>query len=257
MRKMRIAFLHLAPVTSDIQHNRQMVENAVKVAAQDGADWVVTPELCIPGYMFMKHIGVVWIQPQPDEWMQGFCRLVADCQVTVFLSHPEKDRLTNKLFNTVFVIERSGEIVGRHRKVKALGGAEGWSSRGWEIQPVECDGIKAGILICADGYKNEVAGLLKERGAQVLISPVSWGPGTCGPDGEWEQRSSDTGLPMMVCNRSGVEDEELDYRMAQSVVAQNGKRILEAYCDRSVVLSFDWDMDSMTLLSDDFQRTYL
>ena len=152
MRKMRIAFLHLAPVTNEIQRNRQMVENAVKIAAEDGANWVVTPELCIPGYMFMKQIGVDWIHPQPDEWMQGFCRLVADSKVTVFLSHPEKDRLTNKLFNTVFVIESSGEIVGRHRKVKALGGAEAWSSRGWEIQPVECDGIKAGILICADGY---------------------------------------------------------------------------------------------------------
>ena len=66
-----------------------------------------------------------------------------------------------------------------------------------------------------------------------------------------------TGLPIMVCNRTGVEPGEMDYRLAESVVAQNGQRLLEATSDRSVVLTFDWDMDSMTLLSNDFQRTYL
>jgi predicted amidohydrolase len=91
----------------------------------------------------------------------------------------------------------------------------------------------------------------------VLVSSVAWGPGGCGPDGEWEARSLDTGMPIIVCNRSGQEEGELDYRKAESVVAQDGRRVLEATSDRSVILSFDWDMDSMTLLSEDFQRTYL
>ena len=99
--------------------------------------------------------------------------------------------------------------------------------------------------------------MFKDKGAQLLVSPVSWGPGHCGPDGEWEARSADTGLPMMVCNRSGKEEGELDYTLAESVVTQNGKRILEATSDRSVVLSFDWDVDSMSMISTDFERTYL
>ncbi len=98
---------------------------------------------------------------------------------------------------------------------------------------------------------------LKDQGAQLLVSLVSWGPGRCGPDGEWEQRSADTGLPIMVCNRSGAEERELDYRMAESVVAQDGRRLLSATSDRSVVLSFNWDMESMTLLSKDFDRAYV
>ena len=144
-----------------------------------------------------------------------------------------------------------------HRFASALGGAEGWSSPGRKIQPIDQDGIKVGILICADAYQNEVAGCLKERGAQVLVSPSAWGPGECGPDGEWERRSGDTGLPIMVCNRTGVEPDELDYRRAESVVAKDGQRLLAAYSDRPVILSFDWDMDEMALLSQDFQRTYL
>ena len=254
---MRIAFLHLAPITCGIDHNRKMVERGVMAAAESGAQWVVTPELCISGYMFLERIGTDWILPQPDDWMQGFCRLVKQHRLTVFLSHPERDPVSDRMYNTVFVIDSLGIIVGKHRKVKALGGAEAWSSPGWKINPVECDGVKVGILICADAYMNEVAEVLKDKGAQILVSPASWGPGHCGPDGEWEARSADTGLPMLVCNRSGIEEEELDYQQAESVVAQNGRRLLEATSKQSVVLSFDWDMDNMALLSKDFQRIYI
>ena len=257
MATVRIALLHIAPKTSQIAHNRALVERGTRLAAGDGANWIVTPELCIPGYMFMKQIGTEWILPQPDSWMRGYCQLACDLGVTVFLSHPERDPETDNLFNTAFVIASNGEIVGRHSKIKALRGAEGWSTAGTVIEPVECDGVNVGILVCADAYKNEVAEVLRDKGAQMYVSPVSWGPGQCAPDGEWEQRSLDNGLPIIVCNRSGQEDEELDYRRAESVVARDGKRLLEATSDRSVILSFDWDLDTMTCLSKDFERIYL
>jgi len=257
MKTLRISFLHIAPVTNDIDHNRKLVEHGIKVAADQGARWVVTPELCIPGYLFMKTIGTDWILPQPDSWMDTFRSLVKEHRLTVFLSHPERDPASDKMYNSVFVIDSDGEIIGKHRKVKALGGAESWSTSGWKIDPIDCDGIKTGILICADGYKNEVAQVYKDKGAQLLVSPVAWGPGHCGPDGEWEARSADTGLPLMVCNRSGNEEGELDYSLAESVVTMNGKRILEATSKSSVVLSFNWDVENMTMISEDFERVYL
>ena len=257
MSTLRIALLHLAPITSDIPYNRALVERGTRAAAEAGADWVVTPELCIPGYMFMKQIGADWIRPQPDPWMQSYCQLVKQLGLMVFLSHPEREPETDQLFNTAFVIDPSGRIIGKHSKIKALRGAEGWSTAGTVIEPIDCGGLKVGILVCADAYKNEVALELKNKGAQLYVSPVSWGPGQCAPDGEWEQRSLDNGLPIIVCNRSGVEDEELDYRKAESVVAKDGKRLLEATSERSVVLIFDWDLETMTSRSEDFYRVYL
>lgn len=257
MTRIRVALLHLAPATSRVAENRALVEQATRMAADGGANWVVTPELCIPGYMFMKQIGTDWILPQPDPWMREYCRLVRRLGLTVFLSHPERDPETDKLYNTAFVIAPDGQIVGKHSKIKALRGAEGWSTAGTVIEPIECDGVSVGVMVCADAYKNEVAQALKDRGAQLYVSPVSWGPGQCAPDGEWEQRSLDNGIPIIVCNRSGQEDEELDYREAESVVAKDGRRLLEATSDRSVILSFDWDLDQMTCLSEDFDRIYL
>ena len=257
MRKRRISLLHLAPATGEISHNRHLLESAVRIAAKEGTQWVITPELWVSGYLFMQQIGTDWILPQPDDWMQGFCHQIKEHELTVFLSHPERDVESGKLYNTVFVIGPQGDILGKQRKIKTLHGAEAWSSPGWEIEPIDADGKRVGVLVCADGYKNEIAQVLHEKGAQILVSPVAWGPGDCAPDGEWEQRTIDTGLPIMVCNRSGGEDDDLDYTQAESVIAQRGSRLLTGTCDRSVVLSFDWDMDSMALLSEEFHRTYL
>ena len=256
MKKLRISFLHVAPVLNQISHNRILLETALKAAAKEGAQWAITPELWVSGYLFERHIGTDWILPQPDPWMLSFCALVKVLNMTVFLSHPERDSESGKLYNTVFVINRQGEIVGKHRKIKALHGAEAWSTPGGEIEPIDADGIKTGILVCADGYKNDVAQVLKDKGARVLVSPSAWGPGECGPDGEWEQRTRDTGLPLMVCNRSGGEGDDLDYSLAESVVTHRGETLLVASSKWSVVLSFDWDMDDMRLLSPEFSRTH-
>ena len=257
MNKLRISLLHVAPILNQISHNRMLLEAALKTAAKDGAQWAITPELCVPGYLFDRHIGTDWILPQPDPWMLSFCKLVKALKMTVFLPHPERDLESGKLYNSVFVVNRDGEIAGKHRKIKALHGAEAWSSPGWEIEPVEVDGVKTGILICSDGYKNDVAQVLKDKGAKVLVSPAAWGPGECGPDGEWVQRTRDTGLPILVCNRSGGEGDDLDYSMAESVVAHGGETLLVATSKRSVVLSFDWDMDKMRLLSSEFSRAFI
>lgn len=257
MRKIRIALLHVAPRLAEIDHNRQLIESAVKVASEQGADWAITPELCIPGYLFARKIGTDWIHPQPDPWMEGFCRMVKDHPMTVFLSHPDRDPQTGMLYNTVFVINPQGEIIGRHRKVKTLQGPEAWSTPGTECVPIDCDSARVGVLVCADGYKNDVPQILKEQGAQVLVSPAAWGPGGCAPAGEWEQRTVDTGLPIMVCNRTGKERSDLDFQEAESVVAKDGVRVLSGCSDRSVVLAFDWDLDTMTSMSADYQRHYL
>ena len=98
--------------------------------------------------------------------------------------------------------------------------------------------IKAGILKCAADFEGVTENL------ETMARAVS-------------RAHVRTGLPIMVCNRSGMESDDLDFRCAESIVARDGKRLLSAKSDRSVVLTFDWDLDTMTALSQDFTRTYL
>jgi N-carbamoylputrescine amidase len=254
MKPGRIALLHLAVLPGAIERNRYVIVEAVKFAASVGAQWIVTPELAVCGLQFPHVIGTDWIQPQPDEWMKRLCQLVKGLKQTVFLSCPEWDG--RKLYNSVFVIDPRGEIVGQHRKINVKSDALSWSSPGDTAAPVECDGINLGLLMCSDVYTPDIAGALKSRGAQLLVSPASWGPGIHGPNGEWEERTRETSLPLIVCNRTGVE-KTLDFLKAPSLVVKNGARLLSHASDRSAVLTFDWDFSAMAPLSTAYRAEYL
>jgi predicted amidohydrolase len=254
----RIAFLHLAPISGDVASNRRLVETAVTTAAGLGADWVITPELCISGYEFADLTGTNWILPQPDLWMTHLCRLAARLRVAVFLSHPERDQETNKLYNTVFVISADGTIAGKHRKINTLrGGAESWSSPGECLAPVPVPPVSnVGILICSDAYSPRIARSLKDQGAQLLVSAAAWGPGLYGPSGEWERCTRDTGLALLVCNRTGI-DRTLSFTGAESVVVKDGQRILSFASERSTVFTVEWDLKTQSLASLEYQIVYL
>jgi predicted amidohydrolase len=249
---LRIAMLHVAPRLGDLGHNRQLVETAVITAATLGAEWVITPELCLCGYQFADRIGTAWIEPQPDPWMMHLSQMVARLRVTVFLSHPERDGDTDKCYNTVFVIRTDGTWVGVHRKVNVVPGAEAWASPGDTALPVCVPPLRVGILICADAYTPAIAKHLQAQGAQILVSPAAWPPRPHGPDGAWEQRTRETGLPLFVCNRTGT-DETLSFVEAESVVVKAGERLLTFSAPYSTLLLVDWDVHTQTVVGQRLQ----
>ncbi len=50
MNKIRVALLHLEPCLGEVEQNRRLIERAIRQAAAGGANWIVTPELCLCGY---------------------------------------------------------------------------------------------------------------------------------------------------------------------------------------------------------------
>ncbi|HEV8174405.1 MAG TPA: hypothetical protein VGP91_12230, partial [Actinoplanes sp.] len=55
---------------------------------------------------------------------------------------------------------------------------------------------------------------------------------------EWEARTLDTGLPMMVCNRTGC-DHESQLVGSESVVVDRGERLLTLQAPESTVFIVD------------------
>ena len=255
---LRIALLHLAPIPGDLTRNRRLVETAVTTAARLGATWIITPELIVTGYTFADSIGTEWILPQPDAWMTHMSRLAARLRVTLFLSCPEQDRRSRKLYNSLFAIGADGTIVGTHRKIHTLKvGSEAWSSSGTQGIAVPVPPFtRVGMLICADAFTSEIARTLQAQGAQLLVSSAAWAPGLHGPNGEWERCTSDTGLPLIVCNRTGP-DRTLDFTKAETVVVKNGRRLLSLSSARSTVFVVEWDLETQTLATQDYQVVYL
>ncbi|HEV8326859.1 MAG TPA: carbon-nitrogen hydrolase family protein [Nitrospiraceae bacterium] len=254
MNTARVALLHISIVPGAIERNRYVLEETVKYAAASGAQWIITPELAVCGLQFARIIGIDWIQPQPDAWMRRFCQLVRSLKRSVFLACPERD--AGRLYNSVFVINPRGEIIGKHRKINVRSDSLSWSSPGEDLVPLQCDGVKVGLLVCADAFTPGIAGTLKSQGAQILLSPSSWGPGIHGPNGEWEARTRETGLPLIVCNRTGAE-KTLEFWKAPSIVVKNGRRVLSHTSEQSAVLLFDWNFTAMTPLSTVYRAEYL
>jgi predicted amidohydrolase len=249
----RISLLHLSLEAGALDSNLASIERGITVAAAKGADWVVTPELSISGYQFADEIGTSWIGRQPDTWMRRVCELAHLHKIGIILGHAERDDV-GRLYNSAFLIGPDGSIVARHRKVNPV--AEAWACSGERAVPFEWNGLSIGILICSDACPDRIAAELRAAGAQLLVSPCSWGPGLHGPAGEWEARSAETRLPLFVCNRTGRE-RSLIFSKAESLVIDGGNRLLEHTSEESVVLTFDWSSRRMLPQSKQFEATYL
>src|SRR5262245_18721586 len=124
MRTGRIALLHLETIPGAVARNRYVIVEAIKQAASGGAAWIVTPELAVCGLQFPLVIGLDWIQPQPDPWMRRLCGLMKDLKRTLFLACPERDG--RRLYNSVFVIDSQGEMIGKHRKINVASDSLSW-----------------------------------------------------------------------------------------------------------------------------------
>jgi 5-aminopentanamidase len=237
-RSLKIALLHLAPVLGALDGNRALIESGTRVAAGLGAEWVLSGELVVPGYRFAARIGTDWIAEQPDPWLRRLSHLSAELGVVSFVSHPERDAVSGQLFNSLFVLGRDGRMLGRHRKLRPTPGSEGWAAAGELGPPILVEGIHVGLLVCADAYPRQPALRLRDAGAQLLVSSAAWWPGEWGPHGEWEARTLDTGLPMIVCNRTGC-DGESHMTDAESVIVDRGIKLLALRSPDSTVFVVD------------------
>ena len=244
MSTLTLGLLHLAPRCGDLPANRRLIEQATRVAAAAGCDWVVSGELVSTGYDFTPALGTAWIEPQPDHWLVGYAELAATLGVAAFVNVPDRDAATGTLHSTLFAIDRSGRMVGGHRKIAVIPGAESWATPGTTADPVDVDGRRVGLLVCADAHPPGIADRHAEQGVDLFVSAAAWTPGYHGPDGEWESISARTGRPVVVVNRGGV-DGHRDFADAVSVVVIGSERAVEVASAGStvVVVDLDWADD--------------
>ena len=249
-----LAMIHMAPVLAndveDLVTNAQTIASAMREAKERGADWVMTPELALTGYKFKQKIGVDWIRPGVDKWVVQLQNTANDLNMVLFLSHLEQDPETLLRYNTLFVINRDGVIIGRHRKINTLPGSESWSVPGESPTIVTVDGVRIGLMICADAWPSDHAQILKNKGAEILLSSANWAPGLYGPGDSWEQRVKETGLALFVNNRTGAEDD-LDMTSAVSVLVtpspSGAERIFEHHSEDDTIILFDYQRTEKAL----------
>jgi len=253
--QLSVVMLHMKPKLAenvdDIDTNMKLIESAMRQAKKQGARWVMTPELSLTGYKFQSKIGTNWIEEGVDRWTQHLQKVANELDMVLFLSHLEKSPESKETYNTLFVIDRQGDIIARHHKINTIPVSEAWSDKGTSNTLVTVDGVKIGLLICADAWPKTHTQYLKEQGAELIVSSANWAPGKYGPGQTWEKRSGESGIPIFVNNRMGKEDS-LDMRKAASVVVvptenMQAQRVLE-YRHTEKPLAAEQTMDNKMVL---------
>lgn len=180
------------PVVEEKKENLKKAADYVAAAASRGCRMVILPEMFNCPYQ--AELFAAYAESYPDgETLQLLGRLAARHGVVlVGGSIPERDK-AGRIYNTCFVFDRDGALLGRHRKahlfdVAISGGTEFSESavitagdRGTVLQAGD---FRLGVAICYDLRFPELARVMTLQGAEILIYPAAFSPVT-GPV-HWE-----------------------------------------------------------------------
>lgn len=247
---MKIALCHLELSCGPQERNLQLLEQAVSIAAEQGADWVLTPEVAVQGYYFYRIDENALVAPQPSPELEPLRKLCCEYGITLFLGCGEYDAACDTNFNSCLVFGPDGEIIGRHRKLfgECLG-AEAWARKGDSFTVLPCSGLQTGVLVCADLWFPEFYEGTKAQGAEIIVDMAAWPPThVCGnPLPAWINASKVTDVTVIVCNQTG-SPQWMDMNVGQSVVIDQGELKL-AYSGEPAVLLFDYDAEAKCVQS--------
>ena len=253
----RIALCHLDVSQGPQEKNIEKIEKAIHVAGQHGANWILTPETALQGYYFyvIDPSQKEKLTEQPSATIKPLVDAAQKYKATLFLGAGEHDAKANCYRNSCLVFSSDGELIGRHSKLSAhVGfGAEVWSTNDNKLDPIVCDGVSTGVLVCSDIWFLQYPRILADKGAQIILDIAAWPPTkeTGDPLPSWERASERTGLPVVICNQTGTP-RWMDMTPGQSAVVEKGKAKL-LYSGEEAVLLFDWDPATGKVESEEFE----
>ncbi len=207
---LRIVLAQLNPVVGDIAGNAGRLETARAEAAAKGADLVVFPELFICGYppedLVRKPAFAAACRAAIEDLAP---RLGAGPAVLVGTVWPDGD----KVYNAVALIDE-GKVAAVRYKVDLPNYGPFDEKRVFDVGPlpgpIPFRGVRLGVPICEDIWKDEVVECLSECGAELLLVPN-------GSPFDWRKmdvrfnvaaaRIAESGLPLAYVNQVGGQDE--------------------------------------------------
>lgn len=211
-----VALAHLAPQRGRSPMNLATLRSAVSSAAAAGADLVVGPELSVAGYGFTDPTEAAALaEPLLGPTVQALTEDCGRLRIVVVAGILERAADGNTLHNTAVVVDAKG-LLGVHRKQVIAERA--WATAGESgTTTVDVPFGRLGILVCADTYYAGPARACALAGADLLVVPSAWPADDMDPVDIWRERARQNGLPLLACNRTGI-DGQFDARTAPTAV---------------------------------------
>src|SRR5262245_51342007 len=207
----KIALAQLNPVVGDLAGNAARLRKARAEAAAKGADLVAFPELFITGYPPEDLVRKPAFAAAARAAVETIAAETGDGGPGVIVGTIWAE--DGKLYNSIALLD-GGRVQAVRHKVDLPNYGVFDEKRVFDVGPmpgpVSFRGVRIGVPICEDIWKEEVCECLQETGAELLISPNGSPFDWPKPDQRMNvavARVTETGLPLVYLNQVGGQDE--------------------------------------------------
>jgi N-carbamoylputrescine amidase len=209
-------------VGPDIEKNKLLLADQIRLCAAKGADLVVLEELHNSLYFCQSEtisaFDLAETIPGPSTNFYG--NLARENQLVLVTSLFER-RVAGIYHNTAVVFEKDGSMAGKYRKMHIPDDPAYYEKFYFTpgdlgFEPIQTSLGKLGVLICWDQWYPEAARMMALKGADLLVYPTAIG--WEGSDAEDEKKRQQeawitsqrahavaNGLPVVSVNRVGFE----------------------------------------------------
>ncbi len=232
---MRIALAQIDPTVGDIDGNSAKIAEWIERAGAEGAELVIFPELCLPGYpaedLYLKPHFVAANQRGVEELARG----VEGITVLVGFAEPvAAGGDFRHAYNSTAVLA-DGAVQAVYRKNRlpnyAVFDEQRYFLPGTDPLTVDVGGFEVGLTICEDCWVSGPPGQTEaEEGAKLIANP-SGSPYHRGKGREREvmfaERAREYGAYFAFCNLVGGQDE-LVFDGQSLLIGPDGKLLARA-----------------------------
>ena len=210
MGTIRIAAAQMDVKLTDREGNLARMLAKLEAAAAQGAALVVFPECALPGYCFESlEEARPYAETVPGPATKAFTVACKKLNVHAVFGMLEADG--ERMFNTCVLVGPGG-VVGTYRKVHLpFLGIDMFTTPGnrpfavHEI-PVGSQTLRVGMNICYDGSFPEAARVMTLQGADIILLPTNWPPGSeCMAGCVVNARAMENHIYYLAVNRVGNE----------------------------------------------------
>ena len=263
MKMVKVAATQMA-CSTDVMHNIHNAEQLVRKAAAQGAQIILIQELFETLYFCQAELPEYFkLATTIDEnkAINHFKSVARELNVVLPISFFEK--CNRAYYNSVAVIDATGEILGTYRKSHIPDGP-GYEEK-YYFNPGDTGFTvfntkyaKIGVGICWDQWFPETARCLCLNGAELLFYPTAIGsePLNSAQDTKdhWQMcmrgHAASNITPVIASNRIGIEkigNSTITFYGSSFIANAEGGLIAEASRDQSEVLVAEFDLEQINI----------
>lgn len=163
------------PPAGDTAHALKALAEAASDAAAQDADWLITPEMALTGYLIDPARLHALAEPADGALAQAVARIARQQGIGIVYGWPETHPQGGKPYNAAQAIGPQGQRLAVHRKVHLFGpaDAERFSLGDAVAAPFDWGGHRLGMLICFDAEQPAAVRELARQGAEAVLVPTA------------------------------------------------------------------------------------